>query len=105
MPGGVRRECHEVCCRNISHNQVGYPALETAGVLPSSTSAEVALDAGVDADYNAFKRGATVNPLWHPPRGHSLPQPCLVGVDSRPPAVLAGPHVQTIVRRALPTGQ
>ena len=33
------------------------------------------------------------------------PQPCDMGMDSCPPAVLAGPHVQTIVRRALPAGQ
>ena len=31
--------------------------------------------------------------------------PCDMGVDSCPPAVLAGPHVKTIVRRALPAGQ
>ena len=32
-------------------------------------------------------------------------QPCIVGMDSHPPAVLAGPHDQTIVRGALPAGQ
>ena len=67
MTGGIQRERHEVCHGNIGHDRVRYPALETAGVLPGSSSAEVAPDAGVDADYNAFKRGATANPLWHPP--------------------------------------
>ena len=105
MPGGIRRECHEVRGRNIGHDRVGYPALETAGVLPGASSAEVAPGTGVDADYDAFKRGATINPLWHPPQGHLHPNPCLVGMDSHPPAILAGPHVQTIVRRALSTSQ
>ena len=74
---------------------MGHPTLETAGVLPGASRAEMAPDTGVDPDHDAFKSGATVNPLWHPPQGHSYPQPCIVGVDSRPPAVLAGPHVQT----------
>ena len=105
MPGGVWRERHEVRRGNIGHDRVVYPALETTGVLSGASSAEVALDARVDADYDTFKRGATINPLWCPPRGHSHPQPCLVGVDSHPPAILAGPHVQTNVRRVLPTSQ
>ena len=84
---------------------MGYRTLETAGVLPGASSAEMAPDAGVDPDHDAFKRGATTDPLWCPPRGHLYTQPCIVGVDSHPPAVLAGPHVQTIVRGVLPAGQ
>ena len=49
MSGGVWRERHEVHHGNIGHDRVRYPALETAGVLPGSSSAEVAPDAGVDA--------------------------------------------------------
>ena len=89
----------------VGHNQVGYPTLETAGVLPSALRAEMAPDAGVDPDHDAFKRGATIDSLWRPPRGHLYLQPCSVGMDSHPPAVLAGPHVQTIVLGALPAGQ
>ena len=84
---------------------MGYPTLETAGVLPGALHAKMALDARIDADHDAFKRGATINPLWHPPRGHSYPQPLNMGVDNCPSVVLAGPHVQTIVRRALPADQ
>ena len=67
MPGGIWGERLEVCCRSVGHNRVGYPTLETAGVLPGALHAEMALDAGVDADHDAFKRGATVNPLQRPP--------------------------------------
>ena len=105
MPGGIWGEHLEVCCGNIGHNRVGHPTLETGGVLPGALRAEMALDAGTDADHDAFKRGATIDPLWHPPRGHPYPQPCDIGVDSCPPAVLAGPHDKTIVRRVLPAGQ
>ena len=105
MPGGIWVERLEVRHRSIGHNRVGHPTLETAGVLPGALGAEMALDAGTDADHDAFKRGATVNPLWHPPRGHLYLQPCNMGVDSCPAAVLAGPHDKTIVRRALPAGQ
>ena len=82
-----------------------YPTLETTGVLPGALHAEMAPDTGVDADHDTFKRGATANPLWRPPRGHLYPQPCNMGMDSCPPAVLAGPHVQTIVQGVLPAGQ
>ena len=41
--------------------------METAGVIPGVLHAEMALDAGTDADHDAFKSGATVNPLWCPP--------------------------------------
>ena len=105
MPGGIWGECLAVRGRSVGHNRVGYPTLETAGVLPGALCAEMAPDAGTDAGHDAFKRGATVNPLWHPPLGHSYPQPCYMGADSCPPAVLAGPHVKTIVWRVLPAGQ
>ena len=67
MPGGIWGECLEVCCRSVGHNQVGYPTLETAGVLPGVLRAKMAPDTGTDADHDAFKMGATVNPLWCPP--------------------------------------
>ena len=35
--------------------------------FPVALHAEMAPDARVDADHDAFKRGATVNPLWCPP--------------------------------------
>ena len=105
MPGGIWGESLEVYHRSIGHNRVGYPTLETAGVLPSALHAEMPLDAGTEADHNAFKRGATVHPLWHPPRGHPYLQPCDIGMDSCPPAVLAGPHDKVIVGRVHPAGQ
>ena len=105
MPGGIWGECLEVRRRSVGHNRVGHPILETAGVLPSALHAEMAPDAGTDADHDAFKRGATINPLWRPPRGHSYLQPCDLGVDSCPPAILAGPYVKTTVWRVLPAGQ
>ena len=80
MPGGIWGERLEVRHRSVGHNQVGYQTLETAGVLPGSLHAKMALDAGTDADHDAFKRGATVNPLWRPPRGHLYPQPCDMSV-------------------------
>ena len=100
MPGGFWGEHLEVRRGSVGHNRVGYPTLETAGVLPGALCAEMAPDAATDADHNAFKRGATINS-----RGHSYLQPCDMGVDSCPPAVLAGPHVKTIVQRVLPAGQ
>ena len=105
MPGGIWGECLEVCRGSVGHNRVGHPTLETAGVLPSALHAEMAPDTGTDADHDAFNRGATINPLWHPSQGHLYPQPCDMGKNSCPPAVLAGPHDKTIVRRALPAGQ
>ena len=105
MPGGIWGECLEVCRGSVGHNQVGHPTLETAGVLLGALRAEMAPDARTDAEHDAFKSGATVNPLWCPPQGHLYPQPCDMGMDSCPPAVLAGPHDKTIVRRVLLAGQ
>ena len=105
MPGGIWGERLKVCRRSVGHNRVGYPTLETAGVLPSALRAEMAPDARTDADHDAFKRGATINPLWRPPQEHLYLQPCDMSVDSCPAAVLAGPHVKTVVWRVLPAGQ
>ena len=67
MLGGIWGERLEVRCGSVGHNQVEYPTLETAGVLSGALHAEMAPDTGTDADHNAFKRGATINPLWCPP--------------------------------------
>ena len=42
MPGGIWGECPEVCHGSVGHNRVGYPTLETAGVLPGALHAKMA---------------------------------------------------------------